>query len=237
MTDAHCSALIAPVPLSVNRSIKTSSARSRNGLKPTSCRKHSRSARVVILIGSTDLMRNGSIIVVNGTVLPSVTRGQGGPRRVDVEANLDRNFLVSRKQDRGWIEDRRLPNAVDDRENRIAIAGDSVGTQWLAPDAKECSQRNTLGSPCALWVCRHRERRTCRRWCPARAKGKYQKKVANPLASVGIRTAQFAAVGQHFGQHPSSNPRRINRRRLKSPPVRLQRLTSARPSDKAIELM
>src|SRR5574337_790511 len=55
---------IAPVPESVSQSISTSSARSLKTLSRASSRQRSRSARVVMRIGSTLLMRNGSIRVL-----------------------------------------------------------------------------------------------------------------------------------------------------------------------------
>ena len=63
---AHCSADIAPVPESVSRSISTSSARNSNRLYPAAASAAARSARVVSRIGSTEWMRNGSMIVRNG---------------------------------------------------------------------------------------------------------------------------------------------------------------------------
>ena len=55
------SLLIALVPESVSRSMSTSEALIRNGLKWAACRMDSRSTGVVMRIGSTDLMRNGSM--------------------------------------------------------------------------------------------------------------------------------------------------------------------------------
>ena len=60
---AHCSLLIADVPLSVSRSMMTSSAGIWNRLKWARRRIASRSAGVVSLIGSTILILNGSMIV------------------------------------------------------------------------------------------------------------------------------------------------------------------------------
>ena len=57
---AHCAWLIAPVPESVSRSIKTSAARRLKVLKPACCRAACRAARSILRIGSTILMRNGS---------------------------------------------------------------------------------------------------------------------------------------------------------------------------------
>src|SRR5436190_1196062 len=78
---AHCSALIAEVPLSVSRSMSTSSAGMRNGFRCALRRINSRSAGVVSLIGSTILMRNGSMIVFmrtsrGGALGPSTGRGR-----------------------------------------------------------------------------------------------------------------------------------------------------------------
>jgi hypothetical protein len=55
---------MAPVPESVSQSISTSSARSLKTLSRASASSRSRSARVVIRMGSTDLMRKGSIRVL-----------------------------------------------------------------------------------------------------------------------------------------------------------------------------
>ncbi len=63
ITAAHCSALIADVPLSVSRSMSTSSALSRKTLYPASRRLASRSAGVVRRTGSTVLILNGSMMV------------------------------------------------------------------------------------------------------------------------------------------------------------------------------
>ena len=60
---AHWSRLIAPVPESVSRSMRTSSAWSANRLKPAASMAASRSSRVVIRMGSTAWMRNGSMMV------------------------------------------------------------------------------------------------------------------------------------------------------------------------------
>src|ERR1044072_5099246 len=61
---AHCSELIAPVPLSVNRPMSTSSPRRAKRLWPAVAVACSRSSRVVIRIGSTEGIRNGSMIVL-----------------------------------------------------------------------------------------------------------------------------------------------------------------------------
>jgi hypothetical protein len=66
MTEAHCSELIAAVPLSVSRSISTSSARSRKAFQWAVRSFCSRSARVVSRIGSTDLILKGSMMVRMG---------------------------------------------------------------------------------------------------------------------------------------------------------------------------
>lgn len=60
---AHCSADIAPVPESVSRSISTSSASSRKRLYPAASSFSVRSRRVDILIGWTEWILNGSMIV------------------------------------------------------------------------------------------------------------------------------------------------------------------------------
>src|SRR5258708_22397280 len=55
----HCAADMAPVPESVSRSMRTSSALSRKRLQAADCRAAARCARVVNRMGSTVLMRNG----------------------------------------------------------------------------------------------------------------------------------------------------------------------------------
>src|SRR5512138_151307 len=60
---AHCRADMAPVPESVRKSSSTSSARSRNGLSLASSMSAARSSRRVRRMGSTDLMRKGSMMV------------------------------------------------------------------------------------------------------------------------------------------------------------------------------
>src|SRR5258708_33127465 len=62
----HCAADMAPVPESVSRSMRTSSALSRKRLQAADCRAAARCARVVNRMGSTVLMRNGSMMVLNG---------------------------------------------------------------------------------------------------------------------------------------------------------------------------
>src|SRR5437867_1000653 len=76
MIPAHCSADIAPVPESVSRSMRTSCARKPKRLKPTSRSAPSRCARVVKRMGSTLLIRNGSMIVLNSDgIRTSLARG------------------------------------------------------------------------------------------------------------------------------------------------------------------
>src|SRR6476661_6099791 len=72
---AHCSELIAPVPESVSRSMRTSSPRSANRFSPASASAVSRSSRVVMRIGSTEWMRNGSMIVRNPSTVRTLTCG------------------------------------------------------------------------------------------------------------------------------------------------------------------
>src|SRR5688500_18257283 len=60
---AHWSRLMAPVPESVSRSMITSSAWRLNRFQPAFARAAARSATVVIRIGSTEWIRNGSMIV------------------------------------------------------------------------------------------------------------------------------------------------------------------------------
>jgi hypothetical protein len=66
---AHCSADMAPVPESVSRSTGTSSAASSNKLYPAASRALARSPRVVSRTGSTEWIRNGSMIVRKGLSL------------------------------------------------------------------------------------------------------------------------------------------------------------------------
>src|ERR1043165_656903 len=63
MMPAHCLSLSAPVPLSVSKSINTSSEWRRKGLYPLLRSASCRYSSVVILIGSTILIRNGSASV------------------------------------------------------------------------------------------------------------------------------------------------------------------------------
>ncbi len=58
---------MAPVPESVRKSRSTSRARSRKTLSLAAARSRSRSSRLVMRIGSTALMRNGSIMVFGMT--------------------------------------------------------------------------------------------------------------------------------------------------------------------------
>src|SRR2546430_1229163 len=62
MMRAHCKLLMAPVPLSVNRSMSTSSAGIRNMLNPAARTIASRSCGVRICNGSTTLIRKGSMM-------------------------------------------------------------------------------------------------------------------------------------------------------------------------------
>ncbi len=68
---AHCSLDIAAVPLSVSRSIITSSAGIWKTLKCARRRIASRSAGVVSLIGSTILILNGSMMVFTWDLRPA----------------------------------------------------------------------------------------------------------------------------------------------------------------------
>src|SRR5688572_16928116 len=60
---------MAPVPLSVRRSMRTSSAGIRNRLSPARRSASSLSSRVVSRIGSTTLMRKGSMMVFTTKIL------------------------------------------------------------------------------------------------------------------------------------------------------------------------
>src|SRR5579872_1699102 len=70
---AHCSLLMADVPLSVSRSMITSSAGMRKPLKCARRRIVSRCSGVVSLMGSTILILNGSMIVFTCPI-PRATR-------------------------------------------------------------------------------------------------------------------------------------------------------------------
>src|SRR5215470_1472154 len=59
---AHCSVDMAEVPESVSRSIRIASEGTRNRLYPADSNSRWRSSRVVVRIGSTLLMRNGSMM-------------------------------------------------------------------------------------------------------------------------------------------------------------------------------
>src|SRR6516164_3639939 len=64
MSAPHCQVLIAPVPESVSRSIRTSSAGNRKRLLCAARSCCSRSSRVVHRMGSTLLILKGSMIVL-----------------------------------------------------------------------------------------------------------------------------------------------------------------------------
>src|SRR5829696_4592886 len=70
MSAPHWAADMAPVPESVSRSTSTSSAWRRKTFRPAASRAASRSSRRVNLSASTDLMRNGSMMVRNGIADP-----------------------------------------------------------------------------------------------------------------------------------------------------------------------
>ncbi len=70
MMPAHCSALMAPVPLSVSRSIRTSSAGMRKTFMPARSSASSRCWWVVMRMGSTTLIRKGSIMVFMAVRIP-----------------------------------------------------------------------------------------------------------------------------------------------------------------------
>ena len=65
---AHWSRLIAPVPESVSRSTRTSSAWRLKRFSPAASIARRRSSRVVIRIGSTEWIRNGSMIVCQRSI-------------------------------------------------------------------------------------------------------------------------------------------------------------------------
>ena len=69
MMPAQPSADMALVPESVSRSIITSWARNKNGLRPTSTMSRARSVGVVKRMGSTILMRKGSMMVCMGAMV------------------------------------------------------------------------------------------------------------------------------------------------------------------------
>src|SRR5688500_543318 len=74
---AHWSLDMAPVPESVRRSIRTSSDFRRKRLYPQASSAAMRSSRVVMRIGSTEWMRNGSMTVLNW-VMSLGTGGRDG---------------------------------------------------------------------------------------------------------------------------------------------------------------
>ncbi len=76
-TAAHWSRLIAPVPESVRRSTSTSSAWRLKRLYPAAAIARDRSSRVVIRIGSTEWIRNGSMIVCQPSTSTEDTPGGG----------------------------------------------------------------------------------------------------------------------------------------------------------------
>ena len=94
---AHWSRLIAPVPESVSRSIRTSSAWSANRFRPASSIASARSSRVVIRIGSTAWIRNGSMIVRKGSIDGSLAgRPERPPTLVAAQAVASRVVVPSR---------------------------------------------------------------------------------------------------------------------------------------------
>jgi hypothetical protein len=121
---AHCSADMAPVPESVSRSIGTSSAATPNKLYPAASRALARSARVVSRIGSTEWIRNGSMIVRNGFSLviraPQLLAWADRPRRVEA-------FLEDRSGRQHFLSPSVQTPAATARVARPA--------GWLAADA------------------------------------------------------------------------------------------------------
>ncbi len=78
---AHCRLLIAPVPLSVSKSINTSSDGNQEHVEAGLRTIASRSSRVRMCRGSTTLIRNGSMMVFMGVTFPgsgnSASKGSG----------------------------------------------------------------------------------------------------------------------------------------------------------------
>jgi hypothetical protein len=72
---AHWSRLIAPVPESVRRSMITSSACRLNRFQPAARSAASRSSTLVRRIGSTEWIRNGSMIVCQRSITGRIARG------------------------------------------------------------------------------------------------------------------------------------------------------------------
>ena len=77
MIPAHWSSLMADVPESVRRSMRILSAGMWKTLNPARSRSASRSFRVVEGMGSTTLIRNGSMgVLISGMFLLSASVGQ-----------------------------------------------------------------------------------------------------------------------------------------------------------------
>src|SRR5262245_56970977 len=91
---AHCSLDMADVPLSVSRSMSTSSAGIWKGLKWARRRISSRWAGVVSLIGSTILILKGSMITLVDITSPSLYLG-ASPMTTANTAGVNRMFPIA----------------------------------------------------------------------------------------------------------------------------------------------
>jgi len=131
MMPAHCALLMAPVPLSVSRSMMTSSERRAKMLNPASEMRPVRSSHVLSLIGSTALIRNGSMMVLNtGSSKMSLPRlaplGSPDPGPLSAAVAVARPFLT---------EASRLPDRIRDRDVRVPARIDgsrSTNGQFVA---------------------------------------------------------------------------------------------------------
>src|SRR5258708_4218256 len=112
----HCAADMAPVPESVSRSMGTSSALSRKRLQAADCRAAARCARVVNRMGSTVLMRNGSMMVLNGM-------GNRDEKEKPLPPRGDKGLIVRQR------------NQTAGREPRGSGQRDTVTLQRAALDA------------------------------------------------------------------------------------------------------
>src|ERR1700693_5156603 len=127
---AHCSELIAPVPESVRRSISTLADASRKRLYPAFLRKPARSSRDVKRIGSTVLILNGSMIVLEEpgiVMLIERSRLQGRPALRDPMVRARARLLPLRLEPladpreavvNGHLGDPVEPSAVGDLPSR-----------------------------------------------------------------------------------------------------------------------
>src|SRR5580765_3659800 len=132
MRAPHCADDIAPVPESVSRSISTSSAAILKTLWWARASAAIRSSRVVNFQVSTDLIRNGSMIVWNGCISDPKSVPQG-IALVDDEGVLagDPGRAFDLRHDRGMLAHfgARCHPAVEARPNQALVHEGPLGPQ------------------------------------------------------------------------------------------------------------